>query len=434
MVAPARHSEATTSRTPGTFSRIQRSIPLRRVAAALPQPLCKSHLTLRRDDPVVGDVQELEIAPVGLDDRPEPPDDLHDLFPHSRSSPVGSAVNLEGRAGTAYLMIRSGPSQLHGPWRRLSGPAFSSIPTVWRHPCGLAASGSAPEPGSSPSAPGPLGCALGPGGWNGLQPDLHPLLRLRGSGQPPAARSCSRGQIAGRVAEALALGVRASFTSPAASRSSIPRCSRSWPTPCPTARATVLTNGTLFTPPGSSDSAIWRGAPSTRSSCASASTAGEAEDHERFRGAGSFVRTLEGIVAASRAGLLPIVTATFEPDQDPARWPSAIARCCGQRASSDRASSCCRCSSSVANQAARAPIGRSRRWSRPRRDGSGAGPPAVLAIAARSAPAASMSARSWSRSREGGSAIASIRRLGRSASTTARASPAELTGMTCANG
>jgi uncharacterized Fe-S cluster-containing radical SAM superfamily protein len=127
----------------------------------------------------------------------------------------------------------------------------------------------------------------------------------------------SRGQIAGRVAEALALGVR-EFYFTGGEPFLHPEMLEVVADTLPHGACTVLTNGTLFTP-----ARLERLGDLARSSIHSlelrVSLDGwRAEDHERFRGAGSFVRTLEGIVAASRAGLLPIVTATFEPDQDPA--------------------------------------------------------------------------------------------------------------------
>jgi AdoMet-dependent heme synthase len=81
--------------------------------------------------------------------------------------------------------------------------------------------------------------------------------------------------------------------------------------------ATVLTNGTLFTPARLERlrdlSAGSRYAFELRVSLDGYSES----DHDRFRGSGSFARTIGGLRAASRVGLLPIVTATQTTAEDP---------------------------------------------------------------------------------------------------------------------
>jgi len=80
---------------------------------------------------------------------------------------------------------------------------------------------------------------------------------------------------------------------------------------------TVLTNGTLFTRTlvaglrRLSDRACY--SLEIRVSLDGA----RAEEHDRFRGPGSFVRALDVLRRLSAAGLLPIVTATQGPDEDP---------------------------------------------------------------------------------------------------------------------
>ena len=79
----------------------------------------------------------------------------------------------------------------------------------------------------------------------------------------------------------------------------------------------MLTNGTLFTGPR-----VAALAGLTRRSHLSlelrVSLDGpDAATHDAFRGAGSFRRSLDGLRALSEAGLLPIVTVTQSPADDP---------------------------------------------------------------------------------------------------------------------
>ena len=83
------------------------------------------------------------------------------------------------------------------------------------------------------------------------------------------------------------------------------------------APATVLTNGTLFTPERLERlrglSTKGRYTLELRVSL----DGHRAEEHDRFRGPGSFARVIAGLEAASRAGLLPIVAATQTTDEAP---------------------------------------------------------------------------------------------------------------------
>jgi len=83
---------------------------------------------------------------------------------------------------------------------------------------------------------------------------------------------------------------------------------------------TVLTNGTLFTVPRAL--ALRRlGERSRYSLEIRVSLDGwRAADHDRLRGAGSFERALEGIRRLAAVGLLPIVTATQNTEEDPQRF------------------------------------------------------------------------------------------------------------------
>ena len=82
---------------------------------------------------------------------------------------------------------------------------------------------------------------------------------------------------------------------------------------------TVLTNGTLFTVPRAL--ALRRLADGSRYSLEiRVSLDGwRPADHDRLRGPGSFERALEGIRRLAAVGLLPIVTVTQAPSEDPQR-------------------------------------------------------------------------------------------------------------------
>ncbi|HEY6865719.1 MAG TPA: radical SAM protein [Candidatus Eisenbacteria bacterium] len=80
---------------------------------------------------------------------------------------------------------------------------------------------------------------------------------------------------------------------------------------------TVLTNGTLFTPRRiEALRRLREGAHYSLEIRVSLDGASAAE-HDRFRGAGSFARAMDGIVRLSAAGFLPIVTVTQVAGEDP---------------------------------------------------------------------------------------------------------------------
>jgi MoaA/NifB/PqqE/SkfB family radical SAM enzyme len=83
---------------------------------------------------------------------------------------------------------------------------------------------------------------------------------------------------------------------------------------------TVLTNGTLFSV--SRVAALRRLGEASRYSLEiRVSLDGwRPADHDRLRGAGSFERALEGLRLLAAVGLLPIVTATQQTDEDPVRF------------------------------------------------------------------------------------------------------------------
>lgn len=125
-----------------------------------------------------------------------------------------------------------------------------------------------------------------------------------------------RDEVAARVAEGLALGVREFYLTggepflhpdlPAILADTLAHG------PC-----TVLTNGTLFTRARLAELA--RLSDATRHSLeVRVSLDGlDAAAHDRVRGAGSFARALEGLRALEAHGLLPIVTVTQHDDEDP---------------------------------------------------------------------------------------------------------------------
>jgi uncharacterized Fe-S cluster-containing radical SAM superfamily protein len=83
------------------------------------------------------------------------------------------------------------------------------------------------------------------------------------------------------------------------------------------APATVLTNGTLFTSRRIDALRALAGASRHSLELRVSFDAPDAEGHDRFRGPGSFLRTLDGLRLATAAGLQPIVTATRSADADP---------------------------------------------------------------------------------------------------------------------
>jgi molybdenum cofactor biosynthesis enzyme MoaA len=80
---------------------------------------------------------------------------------------------------------------------------------------------------------------------------------------------------------------------------------------------TVLTNGTLFTT-RLIEALRYLSAASRHGLEIRVSLDGHrAEDHDSFRGAGSFARAIDGLRRLAAAGLLPIVTVTQNTDEDP---------------------------------------------------------------------------------------------------------------------
>jgi organic radical activating enzyme len=129
----------------------------------------------------------------------------------------------------------------------------------------------------------------------------------------------SRDQVRARVAEALPLGVKELYFTggePFAHPQMLEILSDTLPhAPC-----TVLTNGTLFTP-RLAESLRELSDQSRHSLEIRVSLDGaRAEEHDAFRGAGSFERALAGLLLLTRHGLLPIVTVTQDSDEDPRQF------------------------------------------------------------------------------------------------------------------
>lgn len=126
----------------------------------------------------------------------------------------------------------------------------------------------------------------------------------------------SRAEVAARVAEGRAMGVREFYFTggePFLHRELLEILADTLAHgPC-----TVLTNGTLFT--RGRIAALARLSDASRHSLElRVSLDGDsAATHDAFRGAGTWARTLAGLRACEAAGLLPIVTVTRPDDQDP---------------------------------------------------------------------------------------------------------------------
>jgi molybdenum cofactor biosynthesis enzyme MoaA len=129
----------------------------------------------------------------------------------------------------------------------------------------------------------------------------------------------SRDQVRARVAEALPLGVK-EFYFTGGEPFVHPQMLEILADTLPHGPCTVLTNGTLFTERLVASlrglSGVSRYALEIRVSL----DGYRADDHDAFRGAGSFERALAGVVALARHGLLPIVTVTQSTDQEPSRF------------------------------------------------------------------------------------------------------------------
>ncbi len=126
----------------------------------------------------------------------------------------------------------------------------------------------------------------------------------------------SRAEVRARVDEGLALGVREIYFT-GGEPFMHPDMLEILEDALADAPCTVLTNGTLFT----SARVAALAALADRSRFAlelRVSLDGmDARTHDALRGAGSFARTIEGLVRATDAGLLPIVTVTRGTDDDP---------------------------------------------------------------------------------------------------------------------
>ncbi|MBI5710079.1 MAG: radical SAM protein [Candidatus Eisenbacteria bacterium] len=125
-----------------------------------------------------------------------------------------------------------------------------------------------------------------------------------------------RAEVRARVAEALALGVK-EFYFTGGEPFLHPEMEEILEDTLAHGPCTVLTNGTLFTRHRIAElRCVGDGARYSLELRVSLDGLGAAE-HDRFRGAGSFARTIEGLRALEEGGLLPIVTLTRTTDEDP---------------------------------------------------------------------------------------------------------------------
>lgn len=136
----------------------------------------------------------------------------------------------------------------------------------------------------------------------------------------------SRAEVAARVAEGLALGVREFYFTGGEPFMHADLLAVLADT-LAGGPATVLTNGTLFTRARVAE--LRRLSDEARYSLeVRVSLDGlDAAAHDRFRGAGAYARALDGLRALESAGLLPIVTVTQNTDEDPLAFRErAVAR------------------------------------------------------------------------------------------------------------
>ena len=137
----------------------------------------------------------------------------------------------------------------------------------------------------------------------------------------------SREQVAGRVAEGLALGVREFYFTGGEPFLHLGLIGILADTlahaPC-----TVLTNGTLFTARRIEELRLLSDASRYAFEIRVSFDGEDAATHDAVRGAGSFARALEGLGRVAAEGLLPIATVTQLDDEDPLafreRWVARL--------------------------------------------------------------------------------------------------------------
>ncbi len=126
----------------------------------------------------------------------------------------------------------------------------------------------------------------------------------------------SRGDVRARVAEALALGVR-EFYFTGGEPFMHPQLLEILEDTLVDGPCTILTNGTLLGPGRLCELARLGGASRYALEIRVSLDGADAASHDAMRGTGTFERAIEGLRALEVAGLLPIVTATRAPDDEP---------------------------------------------------------------------------------------------------------------------
>jgi sulfatase maturation enzyme AslB (radical SAM superfamily) len=125
----------------------------------------------------------------------------------------------------------------------------------------------------------------------------------------------SRDEVSARVREGLALGVR-EFYFTGGEPFMHPAMLEVLEDTLPFAPCTVLTNGTLFTRERLARLRQMREASRYSLEIRVSLDGATADEHDRFRGPGSFANALEGLRGLEANGMLPIVTATHSTDED----------------------------------------------------------------------------------------------------------------------